>query len=114
MEYKSIPTRKLPSKVSLSIQAKINPTQIDTVFLGKRIAEEEIEDYFYRVKTDAESGTITIGDKHYKAFKIDKSGNYELKKRMKALFRMETDAETEEIEEETKIDKKYADDEIIE
>ena len=114
VEYKSIPTRKLPSKVSLSIQAKINPTQIDTVFLGKRIAEEEIEDYFYRVKTDAESGTITIGDKHYKAFKIDKSGNYELKKRMKALFRMETDAETEEIEEETKIDKKYADDEIIE
>ncbi len=112
-EYRSLPTKKMPSKVSLSVQTNINPTQIDTIFLGKRIQEEEVEDYFFRVKTDAEEGTITVGGKYYKAYRIDKNGNYELKKPMRALFRMENDAEEEEIEEETKKDKKYADDEEI-
>jgi hypothetical protein len=112
-EYKGLPTKKLPSKVSLSVQAKIDPTQIDTIFLGKRIKVEEADDYFYKVKTDAEEGTITIGDKYYKPYRIDKEGNYELKKPLRALFRMENDAEEEEIEE-SKIDKKYADDEEIE
>ena len=113
MEYRSLPTKKLPSKVSLSVQANINPTQIDTIFLGKRINVEEVDDYFYRVKTDAEEGTITVGNKFYKAYRIDKEGNYELKKPLRALFRMENDAEEEEIEE-SKIDKRYADDEEIE
>lgn len=112
-EYKGLPTKKLPSKVSLSVQARIDPTQIDTIFLGKRIKVEEADDYFYKVKTDAEEGTITIGDKYYKPYRIDKEGNYELKKPLRALFRMENDAEEEEIEE-SKIDKKYADDEEIE
>ena len=113
VEYRSLPTKKLPSKVSLSVQANINPTQIDTIFLGKRIKVEEVDDYFYRVKTDAEEGTITVGDKFYKAYRIDKEGNYELKKPLRALFRMENDAEEEEIEE-TKTNKRYADDEEIE
>ena len=113
VEYRSLPTKKMPSKVSLSVQANINPTQIDTIFLGKRIKVEEVDDYFYKVKTDAEEGTITIGDKFYKPYRIDKEGNYELKKPLRALFRMENDAEEEEIEE-SKIDKRYADDEEIE
>ena len=114
VEYRSLPTKKMPSKVSLSVQANINPTQIDTIFLGKRIKLEEVEDYFYKVKTDAEEGTITIGEKYYKPFRIDKNGNYELKKPLRVLFRMENDSEEEAIEEETKVDKKYADDEEIE
>ena len=113
-EYRSLPTKKMPSKVSLSVQTNINPTQIDTIFLGKRIKLEEVDDYFYKVKTDAEEGTITIGEKYYKPFRIDKNGNYELKKPLRVLFRMENDSEEEAIEEETKIDKKYADDEEIE
>ena len=50
VEYRSLPTKKMPSKVSLSVQANINSTQIDTIFLGKRIKLEEVEDYFYIVK----------------------------------------------------------------
>ena len=91
----------------------IHAKAVNTIFLGKRIKVEEVDDYFYRVKTDAEEGTITVGDKFYKAYRIDKEGNYELKKPLRALFRMENDAEEEEIEE-TKTNKRYADDEEIE
>ena len=67
----------------------------------------------HTVSANDEEGTITVGDKFYKAYRIDKEGNYELKKPLRALFRMENDAEEEEIEE-TKTNKRYADDEEIE
>ncbi len=112
-EFKSLITKKLPSDISLSIRAAINPTQIDTLFLAKRININELDDYFFRAKTDIEEGAFTVKGNHYKAYRYNKRGEYELKKPLRLLFRMEDDVNNEEIED-SKIDKKYVDDEIIE
>ena len=113
MEYKALTTKKIPSKVSLNIQAAINAMQLDTIFLGKRIQPNEIGDYFFECKTDMEDGSFTYDGKHYKAYRLDRHGNYELKKSLRALMRIVED-EAEDIEEEQKADKRYANDEEIE
>lgn len=95
--YKAIPTKKVASKIksSITIQAGINPTQFDTIYLGKRIKPEELKTYFYEVPTDQEEGTFTYDGRHYKAFSVDKHGEYEMKKAMKALFRIVPEEEEE-------------------
>ncbi len=111
MEYKALTTKKMPSKVSLSVQAAINPMQLDTIFLGKRIQPNELSDYFYECSTDMEDGSFTYNGTHYKAYRLDRHGNYEIKKPLRALMRIVED-EVDEIDEE--IDKRYQNDEEIE
>lgn len=113
VEYKALTTKKVPSKVSLSVQAAVNVTQLDTIFLGKRIQPEEIDDYLYECKTDMEDGSVTVDGKHYKAYRLDKHGNYEFKKAFRALLRVVED-EVEDIEEQQETDRRYRDDEEIE
>ena len=113
MEYKALTTKKMPSKVSLSVQAAINVMQLDTIFLGKRIQPNELSDYFYECKTDMESGSFTVDGKHYKAYRLGKHGEYEIKKPLRALMRIIED-EVDEIEEQQETDKRYKDDEEIE
>ena len=95
--YKQLPTKKLPSKIksAITIQAGINPTQFDTIFLGKRIKPEELKTYFYEVPTDKEEGTFTYDGHYYKAFTVNKHGEYEIKKALKALFRIIEEEEEE-------------------
>ena len=111
-EYKALTTKKIPSKVSINVQAALNPMQLDTIFLGKRIQPEELSDYFYEVKTDMEEGSFTVQGRHYKAYKMNKHGEYEIKKPLKALLRITEEAD-EEIEEQ-KSDRRYAGDEELE
>lgn len=110
--YKSLSTKKVPSKISINVQAGINVTQLDTIFLGKRIQPDELNDYFYECDTDLEEGSFTVGGRHYKAYRFDKHGAYEIKKSLRALLRIVED-EVDEVEEQ-ETDKRYADDEEIE
>ncbi len=112
MEYKALTTKKIPSKVSLNVQAAINVMQLDTIFLGKRIQPNELSDYFYECKTDMEDGSFLAEGKHWKAYRLGKHGEYEIKKPLRALMRIVED-EVEEIDEE-ETDTRYKDDEKIE
>jgi len=112
VEYKTLTTKKVKSKVSLSVQAAVNVTQLDTIFIGKRIQPEEVNDYLFECKTDMEDGSVKIGDKHYKAYRLDRHGNYEFKKDFQALLRIVED-EVEDIEEQQETDRRYRDDEEI-
>lgn len=111
VEYKALTTKKVPSKISINIQAAVNPMQLDTIFLGKRIQPEELKDYFFEVKTDMEDGSFTVDGHHYKAYRLDKHGDYEIKKALKSLMRINDDP-ADDIEEQ-KEDKRYSDDEDI-
>ena len=97
VEYKSLSSKKVAGKISINMQAGINVTQLDTIFLGKRIQPEELSDYFYEVKTDMEEGSFTVGKKHYKAYRLDKHGNYEIRKALRPLLRI-VEYQDEEIE----------------
>lgn len=117
VEYKGLTTKKMASKVTTVVQAAINATQIDTIFLGKRIKPEEVDDYFFPVKTNVEEGSFAINGEYYKAYRINKHGEYEMRPALQNLFRIET--EEQPIEEEKssskkKQNKKYSDDEEIE
>lgn len=95
IEYKALPTRKLPGKGALMLQAPINVSQFDTVYLGKRIQEEELKKYFYPVDNPTEAAAFTVGKRHYVAYRVGKHGDYELKKPFKALFRITPEQEEE-------------------
>lgn len=112
VEYKALTTKKVPSKISISIQTGLNAMQLDTIFLGKRIQPEELKDYFFEVKTDMEEGSFTVDGHHYKAYRLDKHGEYEIKKPLRLLMRINDDP-AEDIEEQD-TDKRYSDDEEIE
>lgn len=110
--YKALTTKKVPSKISINIQCALNVTQLDTIFLGKRIQPEELDDYFFECETDMEQGSFTVEGKHYKAYRYDRHGEYEIKKPLRALLRI-IDEKDVEIEDQ-KTDRRYADDEEIE
>ena len=111
VEYKALTTKKMPSKVSLSVQASVNVMQLDTIFLGKRIQPNELSDYFFECKTDIEDGSFSADGKQWKAYRLDRHGNYEIKKPLRALMRIVED-EVDEIDE-PENDKRYEDDEEI-
>lgn len=100
VEYKTLTTKKSKTKVNIALQTSLNVTQLDTLFLAKRIKPEELKDYFYEVKTDMEEGSFTYGHKHYKAYRLDKHGEMEIKKKMQILLRIVDDDE-EEVEDNT-------------
>jgi len=111
VEYKALTTKKMPSKISLSVQASINASQIDTIFLGKRIQPNELSDYFYECNTDMEDGSFTAEGKHWKAYRLGRHGDYEIKKALRNLMRIVED-EVDEIDDE-EVDRRYKDDEVI-
>lgn len=88
MEYKQLPTRKLPGKGVLVLQAPINVTQFDTVYVGKRIQEKEISKYFYEVDSPTEAASFTIDKRFYVASRPGKDGEPQMKKPLKQLFRI--------------------------
>ena len=96
VEYKAMPTRRAPGKGELMLQAPINVTQFDTIYLGKRIQDNEVGKYFYPVDGPTEAAAFEVGGKYYVAYRPAKGGGYELKKPLKALFRIVPDQEEED------------------
>ena len=88
IEYKALPTRKMPGKGELMLQAPISVDQFDTIYLGKRISEKELKDYFYEVDSPTEAAAFAVGRRFYVAYSVGKRGQYELKKALRALFRI--------------------------
>jgi hypothetical protein len=88
IEYKALPTRKLPGKGDLVLQAPISVDQFDTIYLGKRIQEKELKDYFYEVDSPTEAAAFAVGKRFFVAYRVDKHGQYELKKALRNLFRI--------------------------
>lgn len=114
-EYKALATKKLKSKdkVNLTIQSAINATQLDTIYLGKRIQPEEIGSYFYPAISEVEEGSFELGGRYYKAYRVGKHGDYEIKKPMQAMLRI-VEGDDEEEEEEVAPKPRKGEDEEIE
>ena len=95
VEYKALATKKVKTKGSdaLHIKANLNLAQLDTLYLGKRIRPDEIDDYFYEVKSDRDVGAFTIGKRHYMAYKLSNKGEYKMKRALRDLFRIVPDEE---------------------
>lgn len=98
VEYKSLSTKKVKTKGSdaLHIQVSVNATQLDTLFLGKRIHEDELDDYFFEVDSPREEGSFTLDGHHYKAFVMDRNGEYDIKQDLRSLFRIIEQEEDED------------------
>lgn len=110
IEYKAMPTRKMPGKSELGLQAPINLGQFDTIYIGKRIQEGDLGKYFYKVDGPTEAAAFEVAGTYYVAYHVGKRGAYELKKPLAALFRIVPEQE-EEIP--SKKDKKNNPDEIL-
>ena len=95
IEYKALPTRKMPGKGELMLQAPINVAQFDTIYLGKRISEKELKDYFFEVDSPTEAASFAVGNRFFVAYRVDKHGSYELRKDLRDLFRIVPDQEEE-------------------
>ena len=105
IEYKQLPTRKAPGKGPLLLQAPINITQFDTIYLGKRLQQNEVKKYFYQVDNATEATAFEIDGKHYVASRPGKDGSPQLKKPLQQLFRILPDQNDENIPESTKTPK---------
>lgn len=112
VEYKQLPTRKVSGRAELMLQAPINVTQFDTIYVGKRIQESELGKYFYSVDGPTEAAAFKVGNRYWVAYRVAKGGKYELKKPLMALFRIVPDQEEEELPDEKK-DNKINPEEII-
>ena len=88
IEYKAMPTRKMPGKGELMLQAPISVDQFDTIYLGKRVSESELKSYFYEVDSPTEAASFVVGKRFFVAYSVDKHGQYQLKKALRALFRI--------------------------
>lgn len=115
LEYKALSTKKLKSKdkTKITVQSAINATQLDTVYLGKRIQPDELSSYFYPAISEVEEGSFEFGRKYYKAFRVNKHGDYEIKPALRDLFRIiEQEEDDEDVPQPPKKPKKGADEEI--
>lgn len=114
VEYKAMPTRRSPGKGEVMLQAPINVTQFDTIYIGKRIQDNEVGKYFFPVDGPTEAAAFQVGGKYYVAYRPGKRGGYELKKPLKELFRIIPEQEEETPAERAKDRKKDNPEEIIE
>ena len=78
VEYRAVPTRKTPGKGSMSMQGQLNIGQLDTIYIGKRIEDKEIDKYFHRVATDTEASAFEAGGRYYVASRPGRDGQPEI------------------------------------
>ena len=97
MEYKPLATKKIKGGPVLMPQGALNPTQFDTVFIAKRITEDEVSKYLYPADSPTEQGAVTImikgEERYFKPFRIDGKGQYEFKKLFRNMLRIIEDEE---------------------
>lgn len=96
VEYKQLPTRKSGGKLTPMLQAPLNISQFDTVYVGKRIQPSELKKYFYPVDGPTEAAAFKAGDGWWVAYRPGKRGEYELKKPLRDLFRIIPEQEEEQ------------------
>jgi hypothetical protein len=86
--YKSIPTKKEKDKETKlqTLTVDLNVFQLDTIYIGKKIEEEELSDYFYSAK-EGEPGAFPLLGGWLKPYKLNKKGQYVIKKQMQMVLR---------------------------
>ena len=99
VEYKALPTRKLPGKGMLVLQAPMNATMLDTIYLGKKIDEKELGKYFYEVNNPHQTSAFAVGNRFFVAYSVDKHGAYQLKEPLRNLFRIIPEQEEDKLPE---------------
>lgn len=87
-EYKAIPTAKDKDKETKlqAITGSLSAFQLDTIYVGKKIDEKEMSDYFYPAK-EGEPGAFQAMGGWLKPYKLDKRGSIVLKKSMEMILR---------------------------
>ncbi|MBR3725411.1 MAG: hypothetical protein IKN11_08515 [Bacteroidales bacterium] len=92
VEYKPLTTKKIKNGPVLMIQGALNPTQFDTVFIAKRITEDEVSKYLFPADSPTEQGAVTITvkgeERYYKPFRINNKGEYEFRKLFRNMLRI--------------------------
>lgn len=86
-EYKTIPTAKNKDKETKleAIIGSLSAFQLDTIFVGKRIDEKEMSNYFYSAK-EGEPGAFQAMGGWLKPYKLDKRGSVIIKKEMEMIL----------------------------
>lgn len=101
VEYRQVSTKKVKGGSVLMIQAAINASQFDTIYLGKRITEEEVSKYLFSADSPTEQGAVTITvkgeERYFKPFRLNGRGEYDYRKPFRAMLRI-VPTEEEEIE----------------
>ena len=114
-EFKSLSTKKIKQGPFLMLQAALDPSQFDTIYLAKRIAPEEASTYLYSVDSPQEQSSVTINvgkkELYFKPFRIGRQGDYEYKKQFRAMLRIIE--EEENLDEGVKTDTRNDGDEEI-
>ena len=74
------------------IQGALNPTQFDTIFIAKRITEDEVNQYLFPADSPTEQGAIAITvkgkERYFKPFRMDRNGQYEFRKLFRNMLRI--------------------------
>lgn len=86
--YKAVATKTIKDKDTKqqTLEAYVNAFQLDTIFLGKKIEEKEMSDYFYPAK-EGEPGSFEAMGGYLKPYKLSKQGTYVIKKKMETILR---------------------------
>ena len=86
--YKPVATKAIKDKDTKqqTLECFIDAFQLDTIYLGKKIEEGEMSDYFFPAK-EGEPGAFEAVGGWLKPYKLSKKGTYVLKKNMKAVLR---------------------------
>lgn len=86
--YKSIPTKKEKDKETKlqTLTADLTAFQLDTIYIGKKVEEKELSDYFFSAK-EGEPGAFQAMGGWLKPYKLNKKGQYIIKKQMQMVLR---------------------------
>lgn len=92
VEFKPLVTKKIKGGPVLMIQGALNPTQFDTIFIAKRITEDEVNQYLFPADSPTEQGAIAITvkgkERYFKPFRMDRNGQYEFRKLFRNMLRI--------------------------
>ena len=69
-----------------TLTTTINAFQLDTIYIGRKIEEKEMSDYFFPAK-EGEPGAFQAMGGWLKPYKLDKRGSYVIKKNMQMMLR---------------------------
>ncbi len=86
--YKAIPTKREKDKETKlqTLTANITAFQLDTIYIGKKVEEKDMSDYFFSAK-EGEPGAFYAMGGWLKPYKLDKKGTYVIKKEMQLVLR---------------------------
>lgn len=88
LEYRMIPTKRERDKETKTtfLVGTLNAFQCDTIYLGRKIPEKEMKDYFYPSR-EGEPGAFHLEDVWIKPYRLNKRGEMEMKEKMMPILR---------------------------